>query len=220
MRRSPAGQSEVPIRGGIREQSEGNQRAIRGADPRGKSEGNQRGHPQRPSVAISGHQRPSEAIRGHQRPSEAFRGHQRPSEAFRGLQRPSEAVRGRQRPSEAIRGHQRPSEATRGRQRPPEAIRRTSLAMTTPRWMNSATCSKSVGPKPREVRAGVPIRIPPGMKADLSPGTVFLLMAICERWLTHWLISSHRSQSDRNQIAIRSQSDRNQRPAPAPSHAS
>ena len=47
--------------------------------------------------------------------------------------------------------------------------------------MNSATCSKSVGPKPREVKAGVPMRIPPGMKADLSPGTVFLLMAICER---------------------------------------
>ena len=29
----------------------------------------------------------------------------------------------------------------------------------------------------RVVRAGVPIRMPPGMKADLSPGTVFLLRA-------------------------------------------
>ena len=53
MRRSPAGQSEVPIRGDIREQSESNQRAIRGVDPRGQSEGNQRGHPQSPSVAAA-----------------------------------------------------------------------------------------------------------------------------------------------------------------------
>jgi hypothetical protein len=32
--------------------------------------------------------------------------------------------------------------------------------------------------KPLVVKAGVPNRIPPGLKADLSPGTVFLLQAI------------------------------------------
>mmetsp|Transcript_21863 Transcript_21863/g.70613 ORF Transcript_21863/g.70613 Transcript_21863/m.70613 type:complete len:232 (-) Transcript_21863:166-861(-) len=53
----------------------------------------------------------------------------------------------------------------------------TCFAISTPRWMKWATASKSSSTKPREVSAGVPTRMPPGMKADLSPGTVFLLRA-------------------------------------------
>lgn len=43
---------------------------------------------------------------------------------------------------------------------------------------NRATCLKSFSVNPLEVRAGAPIRNPPGTKADLSPGTVFLLAAM------------------------------------------
>lgn len=51
--------------------------------------------------------------------------------------------------------------------------------MLTPWCTNSATCSKSFSTKPREVRAGEPMRMPPGTIALLSPGTVFLFSAMC-----------------------------------------
>lgn len=53
-----------------------------------------------------------------------------------------------------------------------------SMAMLTPWWMKSATCWKSDSVKPRLVKAGVPRRIPPGVMALESPGTVFLLVTI------------------------------------------
>jgi hypothetical protein len=61
-----------------------------------------------------------------------------------------------------------------------QASRRTwqSLAITTARWMNSATCSNSASPKPRVVSAGVPMRMPPGTMALLSPGTLFLFRVL------------------------------------------
>lgn len=47
------------------------------------------------------------------------------------------------------------------------------------RSTNSATFSKSLSTNPLLVSAGVPIRTPPGTRADTSPGTVFLLAAMC-----------------------------------------
>lgn len=44
--------------------------------------------------------------------------------------------------------------------------------------MKSATFSKSASLKPRVVSAGVPMRMPPGTMADLSPGTEFLFSVI------------------------------------------
>mmetsp|Transcript_29782 Transcript_29782/g.75858 ORF Transcript_29782/g.75858 Transcript_29782/m.75858 type:complete len:235 (+) Transcript_29782:307-1011(+) len=49
-----------------------------------------------------------------------------------------------------------------------------SLAILTARSRNSATLTKSASLKPRVVSAGVPTRMPPGMMALLSPGTLFL----------------------------------------------
>jgi len=43
--------------------------------------------------------------------------------------------------------------------------------------MKSATTSKSLSVKPRDVSAGAPRRKPLGRNADLSPGQVFLLHA-------------------------------------------
>mmetsp|Transcript_17496 Transcript_17496/g.43177 ORF Transcript_17496/g.43177 Transcript_17496/m.43177 type:complete len:254 (-) Transcript_17496:828-1589(-) len=53
------------------------------------------------------------------------------------------------------------------------------LAMWMPFTTRSATFSKSASTKPRVVSAGVPRRRPPGTMADTSPGTVFLLQAMC-----------------------------------------
>uniref|UniRef100_A0A6B0U405 Putative secreted protein n=1 Tax=Ixodes ricinus TaxID=34613 RepID=A0A6B0U405_IXORI len=44
--------------------------------------------------------------------------------------------------------------------------------------MNSATMAMSCSLSPLVVRAGVPSRMPPGLRALLSPGTVFLLQAM------------------------------------------
>ena len=43
---------------------------------------------------------------------------------------------------------------------------------------NSTTFTKSSSFSPRDVRAGVPSRMPLGFRADLSPGIVFLLTAM------------------------------------------
>mmetsp|Transcript_6521 Transcript_6521/g.14763 ORF Transcript_6521/g.14763 Transcript_6521/m.14763 type:complete len:245 (+) Transcript_6521:14-748(+) len=51
-------------------------------------------------------------------------------------------------------------------------------AIFTARSKYSATRAKSSSPKPLDVNAGVPILIPPGFNADVSPGTVFLLDAM------------------------------------------
>mmetsp|Transcript_13903 Transcript_13903/g.29703 ORF Transcript_13903/g.29703 Transcript_13903/m.29703 type:complete len:213 (+) Transcript_13903:446-1084(+) len=56
---------------------------------------------------------------------------------------------------------------------------RIICAMPTASSTNSTTCSKSFSVKPRVVRAGVPMRTPPGTRAETSPGTVFLLAAMC-----------------------------------------
>lgn len=48
----------------------------------------------------------------------------------------------------------------------------------SPSWMKRATCSKSFSVNPREVSAGVPSRIPPGRRAEASPGQVFLLQVM------------------------------------------
>lgn len=40
-------------------------------------------------------------------------------------------------------------------------------------------CSKSVEVNPRVVRAGVPMRTPPGVAAELSPCTAFLFSEMC-----------------------------------------
>mmetsp|Transcript_3532 Transcript_3532/g.8242 ORF Transcript_3532/g.8242 Transcript_3532/m.8242 type:complete len:264 (-) Transcript_3532:250-1041(-) len=55
----------------------------------------------------------------------------------------------------------------------------SAFAISTPRSTNSATLTKSDSTKPRLVSAGAPMRRPPGTIADLSPGTVFLLLAMC-----------------------------------------
>jgi hypothetical protein len=44
--------------------------------------------------------------------------------------------------------------------------------------MNLMICTKSPSLHPLVVMAGLPILIPDGMRALLSPGTVFLLMEI------------------------------------------
>ena len=51
--------------------------------------------------------------------------------------------------------------------------------------MKSATCSKSDTVNPLDVNAGDPSLIPPGLKAFLSPGTVFLL-AVIEHMSSTW----------------------------------
>jgi hypothetical protein len=45
----------------------------------------------------------------------------------------------------------------------------------------SATTTKSFSTRPREVRAGVPSRTPPGVKADVSPYTEFLFTVTAAR---------------------------------------
>mmetsp|Transcript_19598 Transcript_19598/g.47454 ORF Transcript_19598/g.47454 Transcript_19598/m.47454 type:complete len:256 (-) Transcript_19598:610-1377(-) len=54
----------------------------------------------------------------------------------------------------------------------------TRMAICTPSHTSSATCSKSASVKPREVSAAVPMRTPPGISAEVSPATEFLLSVI------------------------------------------
>merc|ERR1712078_658509 len=68
----------------------------------------------------------------------------------------------------------------------PEVLELLPLGLAVHRWAivtarsrKSATFSKSASWKPREVRAGVPMRMPPGTRALVSPGTVFLFTAMC-----------------------------------------
>mmetsp|Transcript_7177 Transcript_7177/g.12489 ORF Transcript_7177/g.12489 Transcript_7177/m.12489 type:complete len:210 (+) Transcript_7177:160-789(+) len=60
----------------------------------------------------------------------------------------------------------------------PSSVFFKSTAIDTARSKNSATFAKSSSVNPREVRAGAPIRIPPGVKAEVSPGIVFLFVAM------------------------------------------
>ena len=62
------------------------------------------------------------------------------------------------------------------------------------RSRKSATRWKSDCTKPRVVRAGEPMRTPPGTTADLSPGTLFLFSVMAARSST----CRHQGVHDRN----------------------
>mmetsp|Transcript_4710 Transcript_4710/g.11943 ORF Transcript_4710/g.11943 Transcript_4710/m.11943 type:complete len:206 (+) Transcript_4710:461-1078(+) len=64
-----------------------------------------------------------------------------------------------------------------------------SAVILTALSTKSATCTKSCSMNPLVVRAGVPILMPPGTRALVSPGTVFLLAAM-------WASSMTRSTRD------------------------
>ena len=63
----------------------------------------------------------------------------------------------------------------------PSAAALHSMAISTPLWMRSATRVKSSSSMPRVVMAGAPMRMPPGMSAEVSRGTLFLLRVMCAR---------------------------------------
>ena len=46
----------------------------------------------------------------------------------------------------------------------------------------SATCLKSSSVKPREVRAGAPMRSPPGIRAEVSPASTTSVMVVSLRY--------------------------------------
>mmetsp|Transcript_13356 Transcript_13356/g.26314 ORF Transcript_13356/g.26314 Transcript_13356/m.26314 type:complete len:251 (+) Transcript_13356:187-939(+) len=57
----------------------------------------------------------------------------------------------------------------------------TLMQISIPSLIMSATSSKSASLKPREVMAPVPMRTPPGVMADTSPATEFLLRVMWAR---------------------------------------
>lgn len=61
----------------------------------------------------------------------------------------------------------------------------TVRAILTRRSSNSATRSKSASTKEREVSAGVPRRTPPGLSAETSPATEFLLTVMLWHAVSH-----------------------------------
>ena len=55
------------------------------------------------------------------------------------------------------------------------------MAIFTPLSMSSATRTKSSSSIPRVVMAGEPMRIPPGISAEVSRGTEFLFSVMCAK---------------------------------------